>query len=278
MDCPEPWLRSLQWEPRLWLRARPGRARPLANQLGQCKVPKGWLMRDVVEFLGTRDLFATEAFQGGAFELQDIGSQAVGALCAPQPGEVWWDTCAGEGGKTLHLADQMQGRGQVFASDKAEWRLAKLRQRAARAGVQNYQTAVWAGTAPLPFNVKFDGILVDAPCSGVGTWQRNPHARWTCRPQDVHELAQLQLQLLTHAAAALKPGGRLFYAVCTLTRAETSGVVRAFATACPEFEPLVLPPLRTDAAKLAIQGQPSLTLWPQELGGNGMFVAAWRRV
>jgi 16S rRNA (cytosine967-C5)-methyltransferase len=70
----------------------------------------------------------------------------------------------------------------------------------------------------------------------------------------------------------------LFYAVCTLTRAETSGVVRAFATACPEFEPLVLPPLRTDAAKLAIQGQPSLTLWPQELGGNGMFVAAWRRV
>ncbi|HEU5071778.1 MAG TPA: RsmB/NOP family class I SAM-dependent RNA methyltransferase [Verrucomicrobiae bacterium] len=277
MDCPEPWLRSLQWEPRLWLRARPGRARPLANQLGQCKVPKGWLMRDAVEFLGTRDLFATEAFQGGAFELQDIGSQAVGVLCAPQPGEVWWDTCAGEGGKTLHLADQMQGRGQVFASDKAEWRLAKLRQRAARAGVQNYQTAVWAGTTPLPFHVKFDGILVDAPCSGVGTWQRNPHARWTCRPQDVHELAQLQLQLLTHAAAALKPGGRLLYAVCTLTRAETSGVASAFTTACPDFLPLPLPPLRTDAAKLGIQGQPSQTLWPQELGGNGMFVAAWQR-
>jgi 16S rRNA (cytosine967-C5)-methyltransferase len=277
MDCSEPWLRSLQWEPRLWLRARPGKARELANKLGQCKVPKGYLMRDAVEFQGLKDLFKTEEFQAGAFELQDISSQAVSVLCAPKPGETWWDTCAGEGGKTLHLADLMQGRGQVCASDKAEWRLVTLKQRAARAQVQNYQSALWEGGMDLPFAMKFDGVLVDAPCSGVGTWQRNPHARWTCRVEDVRELAELQLKLLTNAAKAVKPGGKLVFAVCTLTRAETGDVAGAFSTAHPEFEPMELPVLREEAARLGIKGQPTLTIWPQEFGGNGMFVAAWRR-
>ena len=278
MDCPEAWLRSLQWEPRLWLRARPGKARELANKLGQCKVPKGFLMRDAVEFQGGKDLFKTEEFQAGAFELQDISSQAVGVLCMPQPGETWWDACAGEGGKTLHVADLMQGRGQVCASDRADWRLAKLRQRAARAQVQNYQSALWDGGTNLPFAMKFDGVLVDAPCSGVGTWQRNPHARWTCRVEDVRELAELQLKLLTNASKAVKPGGKLVFAVCTLTRAETSGVVSALLTAHPEFEPLELPLLREEAARLGVTGQPTLTIWPQEFGGNGMFVAAWKRI
>ena len=277
MDCPEPWLRSLQWEPRLWLRARPDTARELANKLEQCKVPKGLLMRDAVEFQGAKDLFKTAVFQAGAFELQDISSQAVGVLCAPKPGETWWDACAGEGGKTLHLANLMQGRGQVCASDKAEWRLATLKQRAGRAQVQNYQSAPWDGGTDLPFSMKFDGVLVDAPCSGVGTWQRNPHARWTATANDVRELAELQLKLLTNAALAVKPGGKLVFAVCTLTRAETSGVVSAFSAAQPEFEPMELPVLREEAAKLGIKGQPRLTIWPQDFGGNGMFVAAWKR-
>jgi 16S rRNA (cytosine967-C5)-methyltransferase len=277
MECPEPWLRSLQREPQLWLRARPGKARELANRLGHCKVPKGLRMREVVEFQGVRDLFETAEFKAGSFELQDIGSQAIGVLCAPQPGETWWDACAGEGGKTLHLADLMQGRGQVFASDKADWRLAKLKQRAARAGVQNYQSALWDGGETRPFPLSFDGVLVDAPCSGVGTWQRNPHARWTARPDDVRELAALQLRLLAYAAAATKPGGRLVYAVCTLTRAETDGVAGSFSASHPEFEPVLLPHLRDEAAKLGVPGRPTLTIWPQEFGGNGMFAAAWRR-
>lgn len=278
MECPEPWLRSLQREPRLWLRARPGKARELANKLGDCKVHKGLLMRDAVEFQGLRDLFSAEPFKAGEFELQDIGSQAVSVLCSPEPGDVWWDACAGEGGKTLHLADLMQGRGQVFASDKAEWRLAKLKQRAARALIQNYQSAPWEGGEQLPFPVKFDGILVDAPCSGVGTWQRNPHARWTTTANDVQELAQLQLHLMTNAARALKSGGRLIFAVCTLTRAETTGVVEAFQQSHPQFEPAALPVLREEAAKLGIKGQPAQFIWPQEFQGNGMFVAQWRRV
>lgn len=277
MDCPEPWLRALQREPRLWLRARPGKARELANKLGDCKIHKGSLMRDAVEFTGTRDLFSTAEFKAGEFELQDIGSQAVGVLCAPKPGQAWWDTCSGEGGKTLHLADLMQGRGQVFASDKAEWRLAKLKQRAARAGIQNYQSASWDGGDSLPFSVKFDGILVDAPCSGIGTWQRNPHARWTASAEDVHELARLQLQLLTNAVQALKPGGRLIIAVCTMTRPECLGVVEEFQKTHPELEPEALPVLREDAVKLGVTGGAHQFIWPQEFHGNGMFVAQWRR-
>jgi 16S rRNA (cytosine967-C5)-methyltransferase len=277
MDCPESWLRSLQREPRIWMRARPGRARELANKLEQCKVPKGLLMRDAVEFQGARDLFKTPEFQSGQFELQDIASQAVGVLCTPQPGETWWDACAGEGGKMLQLADLLQGRGQVFASDKAEWRLATLKQRAARAAVQNYQSAHWDGGEDLPFTMKFDGVLVDAPCSGIGTWQRNPHARWTVMLEDVRELAALQLKILGNAGNAVKPGGKLLFAVCTLTRAETDGVASAFSASSPQFEPIALPVLREEAAKLGIRGQTVLTIWPQDFGGNGMFVAAWRR-
>ncbi|HWA26223.1 MAG TPA: RsmB/NOP family class I SAM-dependent RNA methyltransferase, partial [Lacunisphaera sp.] len=183
-----------------------------------------------------------------------------------QPGETWWDACAGEGGKTMHLSDLMQGKGTIWASDRSIRRLAKLKERAARAKVFNYRTAEWDGGAKLPTKTKFDGVLVDAPCSGIGTWQRNPHARWTTQPNDVHELAAVQTRLLNHAARALKPGGRLIYAVCTLTRAETTAVADAFTAAHPEF-----------ALSSVLSSPSSATLWPHELNANGMFIAAWHR-
>ena len=95
-----------------------------------------------------------------------------------------------------------------------------------RAKLFNYRAALWDGSPRLPTKAKFDGILVDAPCSGVGTWQRNPHARWTTTPNDVAELAAVQAKLLGNIASSVKPGGRLVYAVCTLTRAETTAVAR----------------------------------------------------
>ena len=112
-------------------------------------------------------------------------------------------------------------------------------------------------------------ILVDAPCSGVGTWQRNPHARWTTTPQDVRELAAVQRQLLDHVAGSLMPSGRLIYAVCTLTRAETTALAEAFSAAHPELAPF---PLTALGSALS-----ALTLWPQDLNANGMFIAAWRK-
>jgi 16S rRNA (cytosine967-C5)-methyltransferase len=267
------WMRALQAEPRLWLRARPGRGPALATKLGDCRAAGKGPLADALEYLGSKDLFRTAEFQQGEFELQDISSQLVGLLCAPRPGEVWWDACAGEGGKTLHLSGLMENKGLIWATDRSLPRLRVLKRRAARAGVFNYRLRPWDADGALPTKTLFDGVLVDAPCSGLGTWQRNPHARWTTTPEDVEELRALQLRLLGLTARAVKAGGKLVYAACTLTRAETIEVAEAFSKQFPEFEPLLLPnPLDESAA-----AQGSMWLWPQKTGGNGMFVAAWKR-
>ncbi len=266
------WARALQSEPPLWLRAKAGQGRKVAAWLGDCQPAPVAALTDTWRYVGTTDLFRTPAFQAGEFEIQDLHSQAVGWLCDPQPGETWWDACAGEGGKTLHLSDRLRNRGLIWASDRAGWRLRRLKQRAARAGVFNYRAAAWDGGPKLPTRTRFDGVLVDAPCSNLGTWHRNPHARWTATPADVHELAAVQFQLLTHAAPAVKPGGKLLYAVCTLTTPETVELVESFTRAMPELAPLALPgPFASPV------GRTQLTLPAEPGGGNGMFIAAWRR-
>ena len=273
MDPILAWVRALQEEPRLWLRARCGQGRALARKLGHCRAFGDGPMADALEYRGRNDLFRTREFHSAEFQLQDISSQAVGLICNPRPGEKWWDACAGEGGKTLHLAELMENHGSIWASDRAGWRLANLKRRAARAGVFNYRAVAWDGGPRLPTKTVFDGVLVDAPCSGIGTWQRNPHARWTTTAQDVKELSELQKQLLLNAAAAIKPGGRLVYAACTLTRSETAGVVKAFDEQSPHFE-------RQAVRNPLVPGSPPqemLLLWPQETGGHGMFLAAWIR-
>lgn len=268
-------LRQLQREPTLWLRARPGTAAALGAELGDCapppRAPDLPTAPDALQYRGVKDLFRTEAFRRGAFEIQDLASQFVALACNPKPGEAWWDACAGEGGKALHLADLMCNRGLIWATDRSPRRLERLRERFARAERFNVRTAPWDGSARRPTRAAFDGILIDAPCSGVGTWQRNPHARWTCSPDDVAELASVQRHLLDRAAGALKPGGRLVYAVCTLTRSETTGVVDAFTAAHPELAPVA--PFPSEAAA----GVHLRVIRPHELGSNGMAIAAWTR-
>lgn len=261
VELPPATLAKFQREPVLWLR---GPAH-VAAELRDCRpadpslAPRGQKLQ-AWQYLGRDDIFRTPAFERGEIEVQDLASQLVGHLCAPQPGETWWDACAGEGGKAIHLAQLMQGRGLVWATDRGPRKLAALKKRAARAGVFNLRLEPWDGTGLPAKNFHCDGVLVDAPCSGVGTWQRHPHARWTTTHDDVRELATLQRQLLAAAAAAVKPGGRLVYSVCTLTRSETEAVADAFAKAHPDFAP-----------------EFRRTLWPHELNANGMFVAAWRR-
>jgi 16S rRNA (cytosine967-C5)-methyltransferase len=275
MEISAAWARAIQNEPKLWLRAKPGQGEALVEGLGAAKLEKN-LLPDAVHYKGEEDLFKRAEFHAGEFEIQDIASQAVGWLCAPQPGETWWDVCAGEGGKTLHLSALMKNKGLIWASDRAEWRLKNLKRRAARAQVFNFRAATWDGGAKLPTKTKFDGILVDAPCSGIGTWQRNPHARWTTTANDARELAAIQKNLLAHAAPAVKPGGRLIYAVCTLTRSETSEVVGDFNTKFGnEFEPVNFP--QVSGSQSLPTSVATMTIWPHDLGGNGMFVAGWRR-
>ena len=267
------WLLSLQRNHQLWIRARPGTGAELARALGFC-LPAGiGHLADALAYDGPEDLFRTPEFHQGAFEVQDLSSQAVSIICDPQPGQTWWDACAGEGGKTVHMAGLMKNRGLLWASDKAEWRLQKLKRRAARAELFNYRTVVWNSLEKPPVKTLFDGVLVDAPCSGIGTWGRNPHARWTTTLEDVRELAQLQFRLLSCTAGSVKPGGKLAYAVCTLTREETVEVVKAFSEKFPDFKPfLALNPLEPGSL-------PSACHWfgPPACNSNGMFVALWRR-
>jgi 16S rRNA (cytosine967-C5)-methyltransferase len=267
------WLRALQLHPKLWLRAKLGTGRALAEKLGECWIGGEKFPTDAISYEGREDLFRTAEFYAGEFELQDISSQAVGLVCNPQPGETWWDACAGEGGKALHLCDLMCGKGLLWASDRADWRLKKLKRRAARAKAFNYRAALWDGGAKLPTKTKFDGILVDAPCSGLGTWQRNPQARWTTTLKDVQELSALQEQLVANAIVALKPGRRLIYSVCTLTESETTRVADAITKRFAELKPInFLNPLKPDEPAAE-----RLWLWPQTIQGNGMFICGWEK-
>ena len=279
MRVTEDWLRSIQGVPQLWIRSR-REMRDEMTELGEelvAALPSpGAGSR---EYQGTLDLFQTELFKKGAFEIQDLNSQWVSAFCDPKPGEHWWDVCSGEGGKFLDLADRMENRGLIWATDRSARRLTRLKQRAKRAKVFNYRSRQADLSARAPFKVIFDGVLVDAPCSGIGTWQRNPDARWTIMPEDISDLATIQKSILKVAAAQVKPGGKLIYAVCTLADEETQGVADWFDASPFGFEPLSLP---------SMPGSEANNAWPNtdyrrwlgvEVGsGNGMFVAAWRRV
>jgi len=275
MELAPAYLRQLQQEPALWIRTKAAQSAATAQAVGHCAppiLPDGFpapAKLGAYRYVGTADLHRLPEFREGKFEIQDLASQLVGHACAPRPGETWWDACAGEGGKTLHLSDLMGNKGLLWATDRSMRRLATLKKRAGRAGMFNYRSALWNGVGAAPFKTKCDGVLVDAPCSGVGTWQRNPHARWTTTVEDVTELAGVQDVLLARAAPSVRVGGRLIYAVCTLTRREAA-VADRFAAAHADFQPCPLPIGPAGASRIFLQ--------PQDLNANGMFIAAWKRI
>jgi 16S rRNA (cytosine967-C5)-methyltransferase len=213
-----------------------------------------------------------ERVLGPCFEIQDLASQCVSVACAPKPGEIWWDVCAGSGGKAMGLAARMARSGRVWATDIRASALAELRRRVKRAGLSEIRPKLQSGLEPAPGDGPMDGILVDAPCSGLGTWSRSPDARWRTGSDDVKTLADLQGQLLDRAAHAARPGGRLVYSVCTLTRAETLDRVDAFGREHPEFLPDPFAhPLGVGPAA------PSQWILPWQGPAGAMFIARWRR-
>lgn len=272
MEITREWLLAIQHPPVLWLRAKKGTSREVIRGIGNCTRGEGPLA-DALEYHGEKDLFRTPEFQSGHFEVQDVASQIVGLVCDPKPGQTWWDACAGEGGKLLHLSDLMQNKGLIWASDRSEGRLKRLKQRAARAKAFNYRVALWDGSERLPTRTKFDGVLVDAPCSGVGTWQRNPHARWTTTRADVQELGSVQRRIVSNVASTVKPGGKLIFAVCTLTRSETDAVADLCSPQLSGFAPSLAPALPNGLPRASGR----IWIWPQTFRGNGMFLSVWER-
>jgi len=177
-------------------------------------------------------LWTLPEFKQGLFEMQDAGSQRLAPLLDPQPGERVLDLCAGAGGKTLHLATLMRNSGQVFACDINEARLAKLSPRLARAGLSNIQMRAIEGVQDPMLRAQrgsFDAVLVDAPCSGLGTLRRNPDIKW--RPLDLPSLQRTQRSLLEEALRQIKPTGRVVYATCSLLDEENDAIVDAVAAA-----------------------------------------------
>ncbi|MDF2764984.1 MAG: putative tRNA and rRNA cytosine-C5-methylase [Rhodospirillales bacterium] len=222
------------------------------------------------------------AFQAGLVEVQDEGSQVVALLTEAKPGMRVCDFCAGAGGKTLALAAMMQNKGQITACDVLPGRLDRSAVRLKRAGVHNvervpleHERDPWVKK----HKARFDRVLVDAPCTGIGAWRRNPDAKWRLAPERLAELARLQGRILDSAARLVKPGGRLVYATCSLLPEENEAQVAAFLGAHPDFAQISVAELW--AALLpetpAPTEGPALTLTPARHGTDGFFLAVLER-
>jgi 16S rRNA (cytosine967-C5)-methyltransferase len=216
------------------------------------------------------------AFAQGLIEVQDAGSQLAADIVDAQPGQLVVDLCAGAGGKTLALAAAMQNRGRLIATDSDRGRLSAMAPRLERAGVTVVEPRLLNGnreTEALQDLVGMaDRVIVDAPCSGSGTWRRNPESRWRLSPLRLTRLVREQARLLWLAAHLVKPGGRLVYVVCSLVPEEAEGQVAALLREWPQFERRAF----ETAAGAAPLGQ--LVLSPARHGCDGFFIATLERI
>ncbi len=233
---------------------------------------------------GKPALHKLEVFTQGLVEVQDEGSQLLALLTDAKRGEMVVDFCAGAGGKTLALGAAMRNTGRLYAFDVSGHRLDALKPRLARSGLSNVHPAQIAHERDDRIKRlagKIDRVLVDAPCSGLGTLRRNPDLKWRQSPKAVEELQAKQTAILASAARLLKPGGRLVYATCSLLAAENEAVADAFTAAhAADFEPL---PAQTalEAARVAdaapLVSGPYLRLWPHRHQTDGFFAAVWQK-
>lgn len=268
-------LESLQVRPPTWIRVRRGAesdVREVCSQLGFDTTPHPRL-ENAWRVDNTARLADLLSRCKGQLEIQDIASQAIGLAADPQPGSAWWDVCAGAGGKALHLADLAGNKIKILASDVRDSSLTEAEKRARQAGAaQNLRfQRLDAKRDPLP-KILFDGVLVDAPCSGTGTWARNPDARWRFDSHSIGSLAETQSAILLRAADAVKPGGTLFYATCSFLTDENAGVLEPFMKARSDFE---LAPFRNPLTGADTPGW--TCFWPWEGPGSGLFAARLRR-
>lgn len=217
-------------------------------------------------------------FIEGAIEVQDEGSQLLGLLLAPKRGEMVADFCAGAGGKTLLLGALMRNTGRLYAFDISEKRLANLKPRLARSGLSNVHPVRIESERDIKVKRlagKMERVLVDAPCSGLGTLRRNPDLKWRQTPEGVAELTVKQASILAAAARLVKPGGRLVYATCSPLQEENDAVVDAFMVAHPEFRGV---PVARELERLGWQGQDErLQLLPHVHGTDGFYAAILER-
>ena len=224
---------------------------------------------------------ALKCFQDGLIEVQDEGSQLAALLVDAKPGHRVVDFCAGAGGKTLAIAAAMKNKGKIVACDTLKGRVERAGDRLKRAGVFNVERRGLESERD-PWVKRhassFDRVLVDAPCSGTGTWRRNPDAKWNLKEDDLPRLARLQASILDSAQRLVKPGGRLVYATCSMLAEENDEQIDAFLGRHPDFERIPV----ADIWREVIGGDcpaagPTLSLTPLRHGTDGFFVAILQR-
>lgn len=227
-----------------------------------------------------------DAFARGAIEVQDEGSQLLALLLDAKRGEMVVDFCAGAGGKTLAIGASMRNTGRLYAFDTSAHRLDALKPRLARSKLSNVHPAAIAHERDERVKRlagKIDRVIVDAPCSGLGTLRRNPDLKWRQSPQSVQEMTVKQAAILQSASRLLKPGGRLVYATCSLLPQENEEIAQAFSLANSGFTPLpaaeILSNLKIDRAETMCSGGEDggmfLRLWPHRHRTDGFFAAIW---
>lgn len=222
-------------------------------------------------------------FKQGLIEIQDEGSQLLAALVGARRGQIVVDFCAGAGGKTLALGAMMRGTGQLYAMDISSARLEAMKPRLQRAGLNHVSTLGLQSHRDPRLNRlwgKADAVLVDAPCSGLGTLRRSPELKWQLKAEDLVEHAQRQLDILKSAAKLVKPGGRLVYATCSFLREEDEAVALAFDESQPKWEPVMA---ESVLAELQIGPEAKLTdpsgrwfrTWPHQHRTDAFFASIW---
>jgi 16S rRNA (cytosine967-C5)-methyltransferase len=237
---------------------------------------------------GKPSLNKTEAFKRGDFEVQDEGSQLLAMLLDAKRGEMVVDFCAGAGGKTLAIGAGMRSTGRLYAFDTSAGRLDAFKSRLARSGLSNVHPAAIAHERDdrvKRLSGKIDRVLVDAPCTGMGTLRRNPDLKWRQNQQAVDEMTVKQTAILQSAARLVKSGGRLVYATCSVLPQENEAIAQAFSAANQEFVALdvgeVLSGLKVEAAASLCtggdSGQRYLRLWPHRHHTDGFFAAVWQK-
>jgi len=218
-------------------------------------------------------------FKSGAIEVQDEGSQILAQIVGAKRGEMVVDFCAGAGGKTLALGAAMRNTGRLYAFDISDKRLAKLKPRLARSGLSNVHPVLIAHERDAKIKRlagKIDRVLVDAPCSGLGTLRRNPDVKWRQLPSAIAELNVKQTAILDSAARLVKVGGRLVYATCSVLREENEAIAEHFLATHPDFELLPMRDIMAEQ-KINLDMQEYLKLSPEIHETDGFFAAAFIR-
>jgi 16S rRNA (cytosine967-C5)-methyltransferase len=241
---------------------------------------EGEISAQALRLRDTAQLSQSEVFKKGWIEIQDEGSQAIALACAAQPGMQILDYCAGGGGKTLALADVMDGKGRIVAMDNNTRRLVRGKNRYIKADIHNVELRSLEDERHRKWikrqKDKFDVVLVDAPCSGSGTWRRNPDLRWRTQTQPaLSDTVALQQDILGRVAAYVKHGGALVYATCSLLTRENEGQIEAFLKNNPDFRIESLEPILTqpENAQTIFTTDGFMRLTPHRHGTDGFFAA-----